>query len=255
MFKTVVKDVHTMTQLKERNKRKSMPTNPNDITNNLVLPLWNDKAVDVVDRFFAPNADIRTTFINGTGPEILKKSVQDTFSAFPTFEIKIDDIIQQEHKLMYKWQAKAKHEGTILGVPGTGQETVFSGMVFGEVENNKISVYHSFSNIPQVLRALYESNPLIEQLEDAKRLDESRKNVADELRKTITVPLTNREIECLSLWVKGCSIKETAMQMGGISIRTIQTYRENIKHKFRVRNFQKLFGIIQESGALTILLR
>lgn len=244
-----------MTQLKERNKRKTMPTNTNDLTNNLVLPLWNDKAVEVVDRFFAPNADIRTTFINGTGPSILKKSVQDTFSAFPSFEIKIDDVIQQEHKLMYKWQAKAKHEGTILGVPGTGQEMVFSGMVFGEVEDKKICVYHSFSNIPQVLHALCESNPIVKESEESKQLDDSMRDVSVELRKTINVPLTNREIECLSLWVKGCSIKETAMQMGGISIRTIQTYRENIKHKFRVRNFQKLFGVIQESGALSILLR
>lgn len=147
---------------------------------------------------------------------------------------------------MYKWQAKAKHEGTILGVPGTGKETHFSGMVFGEIEDDKIAVYHSFSNIPQVLQTL--CGP--ENLFDAT----SKASVIEGLRKITEIPLTNREIECLSLWVKGCSIKASATQMGDISERTVQTYRENIKHKFRVKNFQRLFGIIQESGVLPTLL-
>lgn len=235
-----------MSQFKDQRKLKPMYTNPNDITENLVIPLWNGKELEVVDRFFTPTSDIRTTFLNGTGPEVLKKSVQDTFAAFPSFEIKIEDVIQQENKLMYKWQAKAKHEGTILGIPATGKETKFSGMVFGELEDDKICVYHSFSNIPQVLREL--------SLHAAHPAQNVHGNIVEELRKTTEIPLTNREIECLSLWVKGCSIKVSATQMGNLSERTVQTYRENIKHKFRVKNFQKLFGIIQESGLLPALL-
>lgn len=217
----------------------------NDITNKLVLPLWNDKSVEVVDTFLSPTADVRTTFLAGTGPNTLKQSVQDTFAAFPSFEIKVEDIIQQDNKLMYKWQAKATHEGSILGIPGTGKETIFTGMVFGEMENDKISVYHSFSDIPQVLHTIYEAH---------QSLELSHTDIVATLQKSTEIPLTKREIECLILWVRGCSIKESAKQMGGLSERTVQTYRENIKQKFRAKNFQKLLGIIQQTGIMPLLL-
>lgn len=219
----------------------------NDITKKLVLPLWNEKSVEVVDDFFTPDADIRTTFLNGQGPDTLKKSVQDTFAAFPSFEIRVNDVIQQEHKLMYKWEAKAKHEGSILGLPATGQETEFNGVVFGEIAENKICVYHSFSNIPQVLSNLSQNSLALEHVGCASDLITG-------LGKATEIPLTKRELECLGHWVRGCSIKESAKQMGGLSERTIQTYRENIKQKFRAKNFQKLLGIVQETGTMQLLL-
>lgn len=245
MVELVAHHNNGLLRLEHKEKGKFMRFTPKDLTNNLVLPLWNDKSLDVVDNFLTPNADIRTTFLTGRGPETLKKSVQDTFDAFPSFEIKVEDVIHQDNKLMYKWQAKARHEGNILGLPGTGQETLFSGMVFGELEDGKICVYHSFSNIPQILQTICNEQSTIA----VNSLD-----VAGELRRTTDIPLTKREVECLCLWVRGCSIKESAKQMGGLSERTIQTYRENIKQKFQAKNFQKLLGIIQQTGAMPLLL-
>lgn len=212
-----------------------MAIKPLDLTNDLVFPLWNTRSLDVVDRYFSPNADIRTTFLSGIGPEALKKSVADTFEIFPDFKIKIDDIVQEGNKLTYKWYASGTQIKSILGFQPTGKALEFSGVVFGEINNGLVTLYHSYSNILQVLHAATE---VISNTADEDSLLE--------IRKRIYSNLAAREIECLELWVKGCSMKESAKQLGDVSTRTIQTYRESIKHKLNIRNYQELLSLFQE---------
>lgn len=213
------------------------------ITNNFVLPLWNERSLEVIDYFFSPTATIQTTFGSGIGPDILKRSVQETFIAFPTLEFKMDDIFQRNHQIIYEWQANAIHEGSVLGIPKTGLAVNFKEIVLGEIQNGLIIRYTSYSNIPQVLRNAYEISIVDPQC-----------HLRTELQKITQFPLTRREIECLGCWLKGYSIKETAKQMGGLSARTIQTYRENIKKKFNVYSFQKIFSTIQCSGIMPLFL-
>lgn len=208
-----------------------------------MLPLWNQKSLDVIDSYIAPEAEIQTSFTSGTGPDALKKSVQDTFQAFPTFEIHIEALFQIGDLYVYQWHANALHEGSIIGIPKTGLEMFFNGLILCEMHGGLIMRYEAFSNISQVLRNHYEIF----------RLD-PQTHVTTELRKLTNHPLTKREVECLSFWLKGCSIKETARQMGGLSARTVQTYRENIKKKFNIFSFQKIFCSIQKIGIMPLFL-
>ncbi len=218
-----------------------------EITDKFLLPLWNEKSLEVVDDFLSPEVEVRTTFLSGLGPAIVKKNVSDTVQAFANFKIKVNEFVQQDNKLVYQWQAKGKHEGTILGIQGTGREAHFSGIGCGEIVNDKITAYQIFSNIPQVLHTLYAQNT-VESLTSPQFL-------IQELNRFTDAPLTRRELECLSHWLNGCTIKESAKRMGDISARTIQTYREHIKAKFRAHSYQQLFGIVQQSGVLQVLLQ
>lgn len=208
-----------------------------------ILPLWNEKSLELIDKFIATTAEIQTSFFSGIGPEILRQSVIDTFQAFPIFQMRIEAIFQAGCQFIYQWQAHAMHEGSIIGIPKTGLEMYFRGVLITEVKDNLFTRYQAFSNIPQVLRTHYETF----------RLD-PQTHVSTELRKLTNHPLTKREVECLSFWLKGCSIKETAKQMGGLSARTIQTYRENIKKKFNIFSFQKIFCSIQKIGIMPLFL-
>ena len=73
-----------------------------DITNQFVLPLWNQQALDVVDCFVSPNADIQTTFLIGQGPKALKDYVTQIFKAFSAFEFRIQEILTLNNQLIYK---------------------------------------------------------------------------------------------------------------------------------------------------------
>jgi DNA-binding CsgD family transcriptional regulator len=67
--------------------------------------------------------------------------------------------------------------------------------------------------------------------------------------------LTRREIECLYLWLNGFSIKGTARSLDNISIRTVQTFRENIKRKLKVKTYQELNYMMQVFGLMHFFLQ
>lgn len=246
------------------------------LTQNLVFPLFNEKSLDVIDQFFAEEADIKTTFISGKGPDILKKSVKDTFDIFPNLNVDISEVVEAGNKHIYKWQAQGVHAGSLMGMPPTNRDIQFSGVVYGEMEAGYITTYHSFSNIPQVLQNLYSlsgiansqaglnvhsaaqaanaANLFIDIHSENKKSNSAVSDICLALKKLTRFPLTRREIECLGTWIKGCSIKESARRMGGLSERTIQTYRESIKKKFGVYNYQQVLYVIKNNGLLPLLL-
>ncbi len=228
-----------------------------ELTQNLILPLWNDKNLDVIDKYFALTADIRTTFLAGKGPEAIKESIQDTFKAFPIFELTIDEITQQENKLTFTWSAIATHQGTILNIKPTGKKMQFHGIVFGKLENRLIVKYHSHSNIPQVLYSNIEQPsatafPSKSVLLDHENYEKELSDLLFTIAKSTGARLSRRELECLNLWVKGYSIKETAKQLGGLSAKTIQVFRNNIRRKFKVTSHRNLLNLLQESGILSM---
>jgi len=221
------------------------------LTKEFVLPLWNDRDLKVIDAFISPTADIQTTFLAGTGPKALKLNAEETFNAFSTLEITVEHAVQKGHQVIYQWSGRAMHSGPLLNIQPTNRILTFSGVVLGEIEDGFITQYHSFTNIPQVLA----STQRLSYPDDSSNNDYFDKDHLISVIKNATGKrLTLREIECLSFWLKGFSIKNTARILGGLSSRTVQTFRENVKKKFNVETYQELFSIIQDSGIMPIFL-
>jgi DNA-binding CsgD family transcriptional regulator/predicted ester cyclase len=231
-----------------------MKTMLTDITNQFVLPLWNQQALEVVDYFVSPIADIQTTFLTGQGPNALKDYVKQIFNAFSNFEFIIQEILPLDNQLIYKWHGKAIHSGPVLNVAPKGEQIVFSGIISVEIIEGIITSYHSFSDIPRVISATHPT-PLTKQSPNiyVDIFSFEKEPVITTLKNITGRRLTNREVECLSLWMKGFAIKDTAKLLGDLSCRTVQTFRENIKRKLNVDNFQQLFSLIQNSGVMGIL--
>lgn len=221
-----------------------------DITNQFVLPLWNEKALEVVDCFVSPSADIQTTFLSGQGPKALKDYVKQIFNAFSAFEFMIQETLELDNQLIYKWRGNAIHSGPVLNIAPKGEKIVFSGIISVEMMEGVITSYHSFSDIPRVIN---DANiiPITEQFPYLFSFD--KEDVITVLKNMTGRRLTNREVECLSLWMKGFSIKDTAKLLGDLSCRTVQTFRENIKRKLNVDTYQQLFSLIQNSGKMSVL--
>jgi len=218
-----------------------MSIKPEELAREFLLPLWNERSMDVIDNFVAPTADIKTTFFIGQGPSTLRKNVQYIFNAFSFFELEIDEIIHYNDKYIFKWSGSALHTGPILNIQPTGKNIRFSEIVSGEIKENSIVSYHSFSDIPRVLA-------------QADNLPLDTGQVITTIKVITGKRLTIREVECLHLWFKGFSIKDTARTLGGLSNRTVQSFRENIKRKLNVETYQELCSLIQKSGIMPFFL-
>lgn len=226
-----------------------MSINIKHLINQFVLPLWNQKALNIVDDFVSPFADIQTTFSTGFGPNVLKENVQKIFNIFSGFEYTIKEIIQHEDQIIYKWSGKGIHVAPVLNIQPSGKKITFSGIAAGTLQGNSLIRYHSFSDIPCALHTA--SNSL--QIEEGPiHVSSEIEFITLKIKELTGKKLTKREIECLKLWLQGCSIKQTAKALGGLSSRTIQTFRENIKRKLNVDTYQQLFNLIYNKGLIPL---
>lgn len=215
-----------------------------DLPDQFVLPLWNEKALEVIDTYVIPSADIQTSLITGIGKEILKKYAEYKFKAFSSYEVTIEEVLHNKAYYVYKWKAQGIHTGSIFNIPPSGQKISISGIACAKLKNGNIISYQSFSDFPRVMLST-----------DLQLENKNEENKADLIFKLIGKKLTRREIECLSLWLQGYCIKGTAKALGGISSRTIQTFRENIKRKLNVDTYQQLLHLVIEKGALSLFLK
>jgi len=222
-----------------------------DITNQFVLPLWSQKALNVIDTFMDPSADVQTTFLKGAGPNALKYTAEQIFNAFTPFEFALQETFQDNNKLIYKWKGKAIHTGPVLNINPTGKKIVLTGITSVKIDKSAIVHYHCFSDLHQVLNTI--RPPL--QIGNLSALYSSDiEHIISTIKEITGKRLTKREVECLKLWLQGFSIKATARHLGDLSHRTIQTFRENIKRKMNVDTYQQLFSLIQANGLINLFL-
>jgi len=221
-----------------------------DLTHQFILPLWDQKDTRVIDYFVSPEATIQTTYLSGTGPSALKEKAETILNSFTFVDFNIEDFLHQGNKFIYKWRGKAvQTEFTATPIP-IEENKIFSGIISIEIEDGVITRYASFSDIPK-------KNANADFELSRKKINisiDAIEQVIMSVKKITGRRLTKREVECLNLWLKGFSIKETAKLLGGLSGRTIQTFRENIKRKMNVETYRQLFHLIQGSGAIAILL-
>lgn len=73
------------------------------------------------------------------------------------------------------------------------------------------------------------------------------------LSKALPVSLTHREMECLSLWLSGYSIKTSATYLK-VSEKSIEAYRKNIKDKMEIYHKYQLIDLMQVKGIFNLFL-
>jgi len=150
------------------------------------------------------------------------------------------EIFAQEDKVILKinGSVKCKKSFSKRILPET--ELQFEGFVFFRIKEELIYEINWFSNISQEVKERINNKFEISNL-----FTKTHQNIGN---------LTEREIQVLSLWVAGFSLKESASILDNISERTIETHRSNLKLKLNIYNKRRLYDFIKDKGILTELI-
>lgn len=95
-----------------------------------------------------------------------------------------------------------------------------------------------------------QSHPVLVEKRSDKASELEVEPVVDKPLMAANVSLTPRELEVLTLLIKGNSNKEIARELGGISPRTIETHRKNIYTKLGVSAPVELVEYARQNGLL-----
>jgi DNA-binding CsgD family transcriptional regulator len=232
-----------------------LKTSLRQLNDALFTPVWKERDLSVIDKFCASDVDVHTTFYQGQGIADVHKSFEILFETFTEFNLQVEDLLEYDGRITYKWSAKAKHNHTNSNEDYSKSVLEFNGIVFLVFnEHGFITKYHSFSNMPQIMLA----TPLVSHLEkyahDIESVAQQWSDLLFAVAKQMKINLTYREIECLYYWIAGYSIKETARKLGGLSGKTVQVFRNNINKKFNVMSFHELIKLLHTNQILNKLL-
>jgi steroid delta-isomerase-like uncharacterized protein len=74
-----------------------------------------------------------------TGPEGFKQTVELYRAAFPDLAFTIDDIFSDGEMVCTRWSSTGTHDGDLMGIPATGNQTNISGISIDRVVDGKVA--------------------------------------------------------------------------------------------------------------------
>jgi predicted ester cyclase len=111
-----------------------------------VEEVWNKGNMTVCDELLSPK--LRTSDpLMGTldGIEAAKQHIRFFRTAFPDFNVVIDDIGAIGDKVYVRWTATGTQKGALLGIVPTNEKGIVGGMTLNRLENGKfIEAYYTW---------------------------------------------------------------------------------------------------------------
>lgn len=90
----------------------------------------------------------------GSGIEGLEQMVRFYREAFPDFEIRLEEQIATEDRVVERWTGHGTHRGTLMGIAATGRDIQASGISIHTLAGGKIVETHTVFDTAGMLRQL-----------------------------------------------------------------------------------------------------
>ena len=100
----------------------------------------NDKPAELVERFVADPS--------------LRDHIAVNEAAFPRYVMEPQDVIAEGDRVVVRFEARVRHEGEFMGMPPTGSEASFEGIVIYRIQGGKIVDHWLQLDAPSLLQQL-----------------------------------------------------------------------------------------------------
>ena len=104
--------------------------------------LWNNRNKSVIDQIFAEDFEAFTPSVPGQVVADLdgfKEGVELIFKTFPNMRFIVDDVINENDKIVIRWHGEGKQEQSFFQEPGHEDHPVtYAGLLILVIENQHI---------------------------------------------------------------------------------------------------------------------
>ena len=116
-----------------------MPEESKAIVRRFVNEVINRKKLAVFDELVAANV-VAHHVPPGAAPDYQrwKDTISVFLTAFPDIQISIEDTVAEADRVVIRWTVRGTHQGELTGIPATGKEVTFTGMLIYRVADGKI---------------------------------------------------------------------------------------------------------------------
>jgi len=116
-----------------------MATDNVAIVRRLSDEIWNRENYDVIDELVAPNHILHDPLVTQLeGREPYRQHVLALKSAFPDFQLLVEDAIASGDEVYVRWVARGTHRGDLLGIASTRKRAVVQGVGIHRFKGGKV---------------------------------------------------------------------------------------------------------------------
>ncbi|VEG90930.1 ester cyclase [Legionella spiritensis] len=116
--------------------------------------LWDEKNLNVIDKFFDREALIHSPVASTQGTERMKEIIRQWYTGFPDLKVFWDDFICEEDKVVSRWHAEGVHQGDFSGYPPSNHTIHYSGVTIYQLRHGKIRQYWAFVDMQTIWKQL-----------------------------------------------------------------------------------------------------
>jgi steroid delta-isomerase-like uncharacterized protein len=93
-----------------------------------------------IDELVAPDALIRTPLpLETTGAQLAKELFAKLHRAYPDLHITIEDLIEEDDKVVFRNTVTGTHQGEYMGIPPTGKSVTYNEIIIARFAGGRIA--------------------------------------------------------------------------------------------------------------------
>ena len=132
-------DKAAMAELDEFKAQAAVEEQNKDLMRKLVEE-WNKKSNELYREvmasdyaFYSPSANL-----NPLSRDEAAANMEAFWKGFPDLVFTIEEIVAKGDWLTTRWIARGTHDGEFMGIPATGKQIEFGGLVISHIQNGKL---------------------------------------------------------------------------------------------------------------------
>ncbi|HET6447705.1 MAG TPA: ester cyclase [Conexibacter sp.] len=93
-----------------------------------------------IDEIFEPDVQIRTPLpVDAKGAQAIKQVWTTLLHAFPDIHLTVEDLIEEDDKVVGRTVVRGTHEGEYMGIPPTGRSVTYNEIFIFRFDNGRIA--------------------------------------------------------------------------------------------------------------------
>jgi predicted ester cyclase len=100
---------------------------------------FNKRNLAIVDEFVATEYVWHGPSQEVSGPEGIKQLITVFLTAFPDLQMTFEDQLGEGDKIASRWTMRGTHQGDLFGVPPTGKQVTFTGLIISRMVGSQIT--------------------------------------------------------------------------------------------------------------------
>jgi len=124
--------------------------------------VWNRKQTHLLEQVCSDDFTVHFEREASGDRDGLKRTVGEWLTAFPDIQHEIVDAISQDDRTAVRWSGHGAHQGSFMGIPGSGAKFEYSGITIFRTVAGKIAEAWVYADVDRLVRDLRAAREALE---------------------------------------------------------------------------------------------